>query len=1134
MSLQFIMGPSGAGKSHYLYEWVTKESLEHSDKHYIVLVPEQFTMQTQKDLVMASPRKGIMNVEVLSFHRLAQRVFEETGEHQKIILDDAGKNFVIRKIAGEHEKDLKIIGSNLRKIGYISEIKSILSEFTQYDIQPEFLEEMLEKTEQQSSLSHKLYDIKVVYENFKNYLKEKYITNEEILDVLASVAHQSELLKDSVVVLDGFTGFTPVQNKLLKELLKICGEVLVTVTMDDRENPFSYAHPYQLFALSKQMVTTLAKVAKEERIEVKTPIYLYQKPIYRFQNNEALAFLESHIFRYSKETYDEYQDNVQIWCAKNPYEEIDFVAQKIRYLIRKKEYRYQDMAVLTNGMQDYATYIERIFEQYGIPVFMDSKRSILLNSFVEYIRSLLAMAEQNFSYESVFRYLRTGLSVLSREEIDVLENYVVALGIRGRKKWQEKWIRRTKRMEEHELSEVNRIREKFVSSIETVVEVLVKRSKTVLDVTRALHQFFLQEDLQKQVQEYQFKFESEGELALAKEYAQVYRIVIELLDKFVELLGEEKISLQEYCELLDAGLEEAKVGIIPPSLDQVVIGDVERSRIKDVKVVFLIGASDNHIPGNTGNQGLLSEYDRQMLSESGAVLAPNVKEKIYIQKFYLYQMLTKPTDQVYLTYSKTSSDGKTSRPSYLILDVLKLFTLLRVQSVSDAIIEKEITEQSGIASLIKGLQKKGEGLTKEWQELYTWYKKQPQWQEKLTQLLDATFYKKPESVLTRETAKRLYGEILENSVSRLEQFSQCAYSHFLSYGLKINEREVYQFQSFDLGNLFHGSLERFSYKIERAGLSWTALTEEQQERFIQESVEEYIADYGNSILYSSARNEYVITRLTRMMHRTVWALKRQLEKGDFIPDGYEVSFGGFRDLQTSNVDLGELGKLRLRGRIDRIDICKGGDKIYVKIIDYKTGNKTFDWNELCYGLQLQLAVYMNAAVEMQRHKHPDKEIVPAGLFYYIMKDPIVDKDKDSQRIENAILKELRPNGIVQNDGEVIRHLDRELSGTSQVAPVSKNKDGTLRANPYVLSAKEFELLAEHARGQVVKIGKQILEGDARIEPYKMDKANGCSFCPYHAICGFDEKLQGYRYRELEKLNREQIFEKMQEEVDSWQ
>ena len=565
MSLQFIMGPSGSGKSHYLYEHVTTESFAHPEKHYIVLVPEQFTMQTQKDLIMASPRKGILNVEVLSFNRLAHRVFEETGETQKMVLGDVGKNFVIRKVAGDCEQQLKVLGSNLKKPGYISEMKSIISEFTQYDIQHETLERMLEEAEAHPNLYYKLKDIKTIYEAFQEYLKERYITGEELLDVLALRAKESKLLRDSVIVLDGFTGFTPVQNKLLRELLGICERVMVTVTMDKRENPYVYQHPYQLFALSKQMVTGLIHIARENGVEVEEPVYLYGDPVYRFRDNEALAFLEQNLFRYSKNQFDREQDSVQIWCARNPQQEVDFVAQRIRRLVRLRGYQYREIAVLANDMEAYANAVEQVFDRYDLPAFMDHKRSILLNSCVEYIRSLLAMAEQNFTYESVFRYLRTGLTDLTQDDIDVLENYVVAMGVRGYSKWQEKWIRRTGHMEETELAEINRIREIFVQSTEEVMLTLKSRNKTVQDVTTALHSFFLKEELQKRVMEYQLKFEQEGELALAKEYAQVYRIVIELLDQFVELLGEERISLKEYCDLLDAGLRSLSIITKPTS-----------------------------------------------------------------------------------------------------------------------------------------------------------------------------------------------------------------------------------------------------------------------------------------------------------------------------------------------------------------------------------------------------------------------------------------------------------------------------------------------------------------------------------------------------------------------------------------
>ncbi len=1114
MSLQFIMGPSGSGKSHYLYEWVTKESLAHPDKKYIVLVPEQFTMQTEKELVMASPKKGMLNVDVLSFNRLAYRVLEEVGENNRMILTEVGKNFVIRKVAGDHEGQLMVLGRNLKKMGYIGEVESILSEFTQYDIRPETLDEILERIKQYPSLYYKLKDIQVIYDAFRTYLQEKYITMEEVMDVFAAVVWRSKFLKDSVIVLDGFTGFTPVQSKLLREFLKVCDKMMVTVTMDQRENPFSYQHPYQLFALSKQMVAKLMQVAEETKTEMEKPIFLYERPIYRFRGNEALAFLESHLFRYSKERFGDCQDAIQIWCARNPREETDFVAQKIRAIVRTKGYRYRDIAVLCGDLNAYTNYIEQIFQEYDLPVFMDHKRSILLNSFVEYIRSLLCMAEQNFTYESVFRYLRSGLSGICQNDIDVLENYVLALGIRGFKTWQEKWIRKTKNMEESELQEVNRIREQLTNSVSDVMTVLKSRNKTVLQVTEALHAFFLKGEMQKRVKEYQIMFEQLGEQELEKEYAQVYRIIIELFDQFVELLGNERISMKEYCELLDAGLEGAKVGIIPPSIDRIVIGDVERSRIKDVKIVFLLGVNDSYIPGMTNQGGLLSEYDRQRITEGGTVLAPNAKEKTYIQQFYLYLALTKPSEQVYLTYSKSGANGEALRQSYLIAELKKMFLHLETQEVSQHLKDKELTMAGGMDGIIRGLRTLENGVCSEWKEVFTWYKTHPEWGKRLEQVINAAFFQKEESRLTRETAKALYGENLKCSVTRMEKFSACAYAHFLTYGLRLNERELYQFQAMDLGNLFHSAIERYSKKLEQNGYAWTEVPEHTRDTLADESVDECIVDYSNSIIYSSARNEYVISRLKRMLRRTVWALTKQLKKGDFVPEGYEVLFSG--------------------GKIDRVDICEDGDMVYVKVIDYKTGEKGFALSELCYGLQMQLVVYMNAALESAREKHPKKEIIPAGIFYYHMKDPIVEKPADSSAIEDEILRELKPDGVVQSSENVIRHLDREFTETSQVIPVSRVKSGALKKNSKVLSEEEFRILSEFAKVQSKKVEEEILEGVAEIQPYRMDGKTGCKYCPYQAVCGFEEGMGGYVYRELEKLDDGDALTQMRKEVQIWE
>ena len=424
MSLQFIFGNSGSGKSRYLYEQVIAGACENPNRNYIVLVPEQFTMQTQKELVRLHPRHGIMNIDVLSFGRLAHRIFEEVGGNRRIVLDDIGKSLLLRKAAGDMEGELKVLGSNIRRLGYISEVKSVISEFTQYDVGAEELERVMESGEIGPQLYWKLHDIQKLQEKFGEYLQGKYITGEELLDVFSAVVQQSEILKDSVVVLDGFTGFTPVQNRVLGQLLKICRKVTVTVTIDQREDPYQLKHKYQLFTLSKQMVTGLVHIAAEENIEVEPPVQLYgnrvEVPV-RFRENPPLAFLEQNLFRYTKRVYDNKQDMLSLHAVKNPKEESVFIVSEILRLVRTKGYRYRDMAVIVSDMETYAEYMERAFRICGVPFFMDHKRSVLLNSFVEYLRSLLAMIDENFSYESTFRFLRTNLTGFTQEEVDDVE-----------------------------------------------------------------------------------------------------------------------------------------------------------------------------------------------------------------------------------------------------------------------------------------------------------------------------------------------------------------------------------------------------------------------------------------------------------------------------------------------------------------------------------------------------------------------------------------------------------------------------------------------------------------------------------------------------------------------------------------
>lgn len=1114
MPLQFIFGPSGSGKSHHLYQHIIKESLEHPQENYMVLVPDQFTMQTQKDLVSMHPNHGIMNIDVLSFGRLAYRIFQETGGESLPVLDDEGKNLILRKIAGEYENDLTILQGNMRKLGYISEVKSAISEFAQYAVGEEELGRVMDSMDPNSRLYFKLKDIRTLYKGFQEYLAEKYITKEELLEVLKKEVPKSQLLKKTTVVMDGFTGFTPVQDRLILELLKQCRKVMVTVTMDDRENPYVYTHSYQLFGLSKKMVASLMDLSREAASPVEDPVSLYQRPLYRFKDAPALEFLERVLFRYEKKIYSGEVEGISLHVARNPETEAKAVAEDIRHLVRTTGCRYREIGVIVSDMESYGDYLERQFLRYEIPFFMDHKRSILLNSFVEHLRSLLNLMEKGFTYESVFRYLRTNMSGFALDEVDQMENYVLATGIKGFKNWQKPWERTLKNTTEEALEELNHFRVQFVEKIQDLHFVMRQRKKTVKDITLGIYDYMVREDLQLVLKKQEDAFAEAGELSLAKEYAQVYRVVIELFEKFVDLLGEEEVSLKEYSELLDAGLEEARIGVIPPSVDQVVAGDLTRTRLKDIKTLYFLGANDTKLPGNLNRNGILSERDREHLKEKTLNLAPGGKEQAYVQKFYLYSNLTKPSRGLKVYYSRVSSDGKSIRPAYLIQELRRLFPDISiVDEENKSLEERELTKEVALEEVIKGIRShKTRDLRKDtqWGELFKWYQKSPQWKDKIQRLLEAGYKKNEIDGLKDQVAKKLYGEDFNASITRIETYSACAYAHFLKYGLRLSNREEYGFEPMDLGNVCHGVLEDYGKKVKSLGKKWSELSKEESEKLLISSMKKVILDYGNSVLYSSGKNEFMITAMGELLKRTIWALTKQLAVGDFEPEAFEVSIGG-------------------SGKIDRVDTCTDDQALYVKVVDYKTGMKEFDIQSLYYGLQLQLMFYMDSAVKIQQKKHLDKKVVPAGVFYYRIQDPYVDRKikEEKEDIEKDILKALKPDGIINLQDEVLNHLDHKMSGESEAIPVKFNKGGELAKNSKVVAEEHFRTMMDYATKKILASKEEIKEGNIKAEPYRQGNASGCDYCDYRHICKFDTKIEGYHYRDFRKLTKEEAISKMQ-------
>lgn len=1163
MSLRFFFGPSGSGKSRRLYQEIVERAVREPEKNFLVIVPDQFTMQTQKDFVTLHERGGILNIDVLSFGRLSYRVFDEVGELDTPVLDDTGKSLVLQKVALRLRDELPTLGGYLHRQGYIHEVKSALSEFMQYGISVGDMDKLIAFSQKRGALVHKLKDLAVLYRGFQEYIGGKFITTEESLDVLRRSLGKSGLIRGSIVVFDGFTGFTPIQNRVIQEILRLSEEAIVCLTLGAGENPYELDGEQKLFHMTKKTVSDLQKLAREveagrggdvfvgmpdgfmqggkDGAPVGRPVWEKGKQLciqkhHRFEESPALQALERNLFRYPFVPYTQPQDSVHIFEASTPRQEVHQAGLKALKLVREKGYGFRDIAFILGDMEGYAPYVETEFAQMGIPCYIDRTRQIVLNPMIEFIRSALELYEKDFTYEAVFHYLRSGLADITWEEADELEDYCVRTGIRGYRKWSRLFVYKTAQMGENEdaLKRLNQIRERFMAQVECLHG---KNKETVGDYVNRLYAFLVQNRVQEKLAGFEGMFQADNQGARAREYAQIYRLVMDLLDQIYGLLGTEIMSLREFADILDAGFGEIRVGTIPQNVDRVVVGDMERTRLKQVKALFFLGVNDGNIPRNASKGGIISDMDREFLRESELELAPSPRQQMYIQRLYLYLNMTKPSHDLYLSFSKVNSQGKSIRPAYLIDVVHELLPQLKTEyPEQEPVLTQVVTPGEGVGYLAEGLRGyvQGYGEKEQEQAFFTLYEAYGTGDEALRmrrdELTRAAFQRYEDSGLSRAVARALYGLELENSVTRLETYAACAYRHFLQYGLSLKEREEFGFESVDMGNVFHAVLERFSRRLSESEYTWFDFPREFGEKEVKDALTAYAAQYGETILYSSARNEYAVTRMNRVLARTVFTLQDQLKQGEFVPDAYEMSFRYVEDLDSVNVALSEEEKMRLRGRIDRVDIAEDEKHVYVKVIDYKSGNRQFDLAALYYGLQLQLVVYMNAALEMEAKRHPDKEVVPAALLYYHIEDPTVESpvELSEEELGEQLLEKLRMKGVVSSEEGIVEKLDRFCVGRSAVIPVERKKDGSLSARSSVMSGEELKVISDYVNDKVRSIGQEILAGRVELNPYEKGSEDACTYCAYRKVCGFDPSIPGYHKRELEELPKDEALRRMKE------
>jgi ATP-dependent helicase/nuclease subunit B len=1124
MALQFILGSSGSGKTEYIYKKIVDEAGKNIKKNYLVIVPEQFTMQTQKKLVELSPNKAIMNIDVLSFKRLAYRVFDELGKKDISVLEETGKNLVLKKLAGEQEEKLSVLRPNLSRMGYIGEVKSLISELVQYNVSPGQLKEVAEKPGISSVLSAKLLDVVTIYQAFLDFMEGSFVTAEEILHVLKNLAAQSQILRDSVLVFDEFTGFTPIQNELLRELMPIADRMYVTLTMDEREDFYHCAGADELFYLSKKTIAKLSAMAEDGGVKVIPPVVLSGSDEKRFSHAPSLAFMEQNLFRPGRAALKSEPEEIKLFLSRNPSEELIVVAREINRLIREG-FRYRQIAVVTGAVESYKSYIAPVFEKYGIPYFLDATTDVLFHPFIETIRALLEIVDGNFSYDAVMRFLRCSFFDIEEDELDRLDNYLVATGIRGKSAWTKSWVRLPRQRALYDLEKLDEIRAELVSILLPMYETFHDGEKRVSDGILALYEVLNKLDAEKKLMQRERELLEAGEQTKSKEYGQVYATVMQLLEKYNALLGDEKLSVSDFTEVLEAGLSASSLAVIPPGYDSVTIGDIERTRLNHIRILFFVGVNDGIIPKSANNGGIISEYEREQLLSADMELAPGAREQAFIQRFYLYRNLTKPSRRLYISYSKVDSEGKAIRPSYLIGVINKLFPELKCREYEEVDAEPDFyTESAAPDYLIHG--KRDEN----WYALAAWFaggseERKTVWQR----LLDAQFSAYTGEPISRAVALALYGRKPEGSVTRLERFAACAYAHYLQYGLKLSEREISGFENVDMGNIYHMALERYSKKLEHSKDDWFTVSDESREELCEAAMAETLSAYPPIGAEDSGSDAYQLTRMNTIFKQTVWALTKQVRAGKFEPRKFEVSFSELSDIGALKVYLDNDVRMTLGGRIDRIDRYDDGNKISIKVIDYKSGKTKFDLLRIYQGLQLQLVVYMDAAEELAKKDDPNREIVPGGILYYHIDDPEIASDLplSEDEAEHALLAALKPDGLINSDESVYRAMDEDFETKSEVIPLELKKSGEISARSNVATTEEFELIRKYTRYKIRESSRLIYEGNIDINPYKDGKDTSCRFCPYQSVCGLDGKIPGFGFRHPKSPGKDEIFEEME-------
>lgn len=1118
MSLRLIYGKSGCGKSEYCFNEIAKNV--NKEKIYMI-VPNQMALMAEKRLMEKADNLALVNTEVITFSRMAFRVRNEIGGAKKTNLSKSGKAMLLYDILSKQKDTLNFLGKNAENVDIIG---NSITEFKKHRIDIENLKKEANTTTD-IYLKLKLNDMITMYEEFEKSIQDKFLDENDVLDILNTQILESNQFKNTTIYIDEFVGFTTQEYEIIAKLMQLAKEVNVTICTDnllqqeDADKDIFYAN--------KNTGIKLINLAKEYGIEIEDDVKLTE--LHRFKNEE-LKHLEENFYAVPYKTYKEEPKNIKMFLANNQYTEIEHIASEIVKLVRNENYRYKDISVITKNLNLYSSLIKVIFAGYNIPVFIDEKKELSENILVKFLIAVLEICNKNWSYEAVFNYLKTGFVNIDKEEIFKLENYCIRWGIKGNKWYKEDWNYVGKEeYTEEELARLNELRKMIVTPIRKLQE-KSRKDNSFINLTKILYEFLEEMKIEEVITSKIEKLEEKGFIELANEYESSFKVLIELFDEIVLVFGEEKTNFDKYMSILKIGLKNTGLGKIPATQDQVIVGDVNRSRSHKVRVVFILGINDGEFPSIYKDEGFFNDKDREYLKAQGFDLANGSLENLYEENFNIYKAFTIAEEKLFLSYASSDNEGRTLRPSILITKLKKIYPKLK--ETSDIITqEKEIiTTNNTFDNLIEKLNayQEGEEIEDIWFDVLKYYENNPLWKGRLQKSLEGIKYTNVPEKIKPEFIKKLYGETLHTTISRLERYRSCPFSFYLEYGLKLKEKKSLKLQPIDTGSFMHEVIDEFFEEVSTKKISIKDLDKAEIEKIVKQIIEEKLNLKANYIFKSIPKFMVLTNRLCRLVTLSIVYIVQGLQATDFEVVGNEIEFKNGKEYKPIEITTEDGRKVEITGKIDRIDLAKDATGKYIRIIDYKSSAKDINLNEVLAGLQLQLITYLDAVCE-------EKDVIPAGVLYFGLTEPKLDKVKNAKNItdeevEQKIREHFRMNGLVLAEMNVINMMDNNLKDgeKSTTIPVKLKKDGSMDKTSKVVSRKEFEILQKYVKKTLGDISKEILDGNIDIKPYYnvKNKRKPCEYCVYGSICNFKKGFYGNDYNYIDNLEKDYILECM--------